>query len=168
MMIHVKNSRWFCVKVLIILFITHFSLLTSSAQQRFSPEKYQADLEQFITQEANLTSQEAAAFFPLLREMQEKQRAIYNQMQAEARVKPADEKACKRAIQKRDEMELELKRIQQTYHNKFLAVLSASKVFDVIRAEERFNRRMFRNWGMGRGPQGPQGHRQHQGASGKK
>jgi hypothetical protein len=130
--------------------------VTAAAQSKgkFSPEKYQAELEQFITSEAGLSAQEAADFFPLLREMQEKQRAIYNQLKAAARTKPADENGCKKAIQKRDQMELELKSIQQMYHNKFLGVLPASKVLGAIMAEERFNRKMFRNWGMGRGPQG--------------
>ena len=53
-------------------------------------------------------------------------------------------------MQKRDEVELELKKIQQTYHNKFFTVISASKVFDVLRAEDRFHRRAFTNWGQGR------------------
>jgi len=125
------------------------------SQQKFSPEKYQADMEQYLAKEAGLTPQEAAAFFPLLREMQKKQRAIYNQMMAESKIKPADEKACKKVIQKRDQVELELKSIQQTYHNKFLSVLPASKVFDVIKAEDQFHRGLLRNWG--RNPMGTMG-----------
>ena len=121
-------------------------------QQKFSPEKYQADMEQFIAKAAGLTPQESAAFFPLLREMQNKQRALYNQMMAESKIKPADEKACKKVIQKRDQVELELKSIQQTYHNKFFSVLPASKVFDVIKAEDQYHRGLLRN--MGRNPMG--------------
>ena len=121
-------------------------------QQRFSPEKFQADMEQYIAKEAGLTPREAAAFFPMFREMQKKQRALYNQMMAESKIKPADEKACKKVIQKRDQVELELKSIQQTYHNKFLSVLPASKVFDVIKAEDQYHRGLFRNWG--RNPMG--------------
>ena len=121
-------------------------------QQRFSPEKYQADLEQYITKEACLTPQEASAFFPLFREMQKKQRALYTKMREDVRIKPTDEAACKKMIQKRDQVELELKSIQQTYHNKFFGVLSPSKVFDVIRAEDTYHRGLLRN--MGRGPMG--------------
>ena len=61
-------------------------------------------------------------------------------------LKPADEAECKKVVQKRDIYELELKTIQQTYHNKFFTVLPASKVYDVIIAEDRFHRRAFRNW----------------------
>ena len=121
-------------------------------QQRFSPEKYQADLEQYITKEACLTPQEASAFFPLFREMQKKQRALYNKMREDVRIKPTDEAACKKMIQKRDQVELELKSIQQTYHNKFFGVMPASKVFDVIKAEDNYHRGLLRN--MGRGPVG--------------
>ena len=124
-------------------------------QQRFSPEKYQADLEQYITKEACLTPQEAAAFFPMFREMQKKQRALYNKMREDVRIKPTDEAACKKMIQKHDQVELELKSIQQTYHNKFFSVMPASKVFDVIKAEDQFHRGLLRNMGgMGRGPMG--------------
>jgi hypothetical protein len=152
------------MRVMIVLFALNLCIYTSSAQQKFSPEKYQADVEEFITKEADLNKNEAAAFFPLLREMQEKQRAIFKQLRTEGTSKPADENAYKKAIQKRDQMELELKNIQQTYHNKFLGVLPASKAYKAILAEDRFNRRMFRNWGMGR----PKGHRPQKANSEKK
>jgi len=142
------------MRVMIVFFALNLCIHTSSAQQKFSPEKYQADVEEFITKEADLNKNEAAAFFPLLREMQDKQRVIFKQLRAEGKSKPADENAYRKAIQKRDQMELELKNIQQTYHNKFLSVLPASKVYKAILAEERFNRRMFRNWGKGKGHMG--------------
>ena len=117
-------------------------------QQKFSPEKFQAALEQFITSEAGLTTEESAKFFPLYREMQKKQRAVYNQMRELFNV-PSDEASSKRAIQRRDQLEMELKSIQQTYHNKFLKVVSATKVYKSIIAEDQFHRRAFRNWGQG-------------------
>ena len=73
-------------------------------------------------------------------------------MRASGKIKPADEAECRKAIQKRDELELELKNIQQSYHNRFFTVLPASKVFDVIKAEDRFHRKTFRNWGNGKHP----------------
>ena len=58
------------------------------------------------------------------------------------------EAAIKQAVQKRDELELEQKVILQTYHNKFFKVIPASKVYDVIIAENRFHRFAIRNWGQ--------------------
>jgi len=120
---------------------------------RFSPERFQAALEQFITKEACLTPQEAAKFFPIYKEMQAKQRAIFELQRKLAKVKPTDEKGCEKAIRQRDEYDLELKRIQQTYHNKFLSVISASKLYDVLKAEDRFHRQMLRGWNFGHGSQ---------------
>lgn len=118
-------------------------------QQKFSPEKFQADLEQCITNEAGLTTEEAAKFFPLYREMRQKQRKVYKQMHELFKL-PKDEASCKRAIQRRDQLEIELRQIAQTYHNKFLRVIPASKVLATIAAEDKFHRRAFRNWGKHR------------------
>ena len=143
-------------KVLISMMFLLTGVLVSLADepqnttpQKFSPEKFQAEMEQFITQQAHLTADEAAKFFPIYREMQQKQRAVFAKMREEGRVKPTDDASCKKLVQKHDEVELELKKIQQTYHNKFFTVLSPSKVFDVLRAEEKFHRQAFRNMGQG-------------------
>lgn len=125
----------------------------NSQPQRFSPEKFQADLEQYITKEACLTPQEAAKLFPVYREMQSKQRSVFERQRKLGWVKPADEKGCEKAIKQRDELDLELKRIQQTYHHKFLSIISASKLYDVINAEDRFHRQMLRGgWNRGWNP----------------
>ena len=129
----------------VILFSMLLTLMVSAQdQKKFSPEKFQAALEQFMTTEANLTADEAAKFFPIYREMQSKQRAVYKQMKELGKNKPADEKACRKAVEKRDELELEQRRIAQSYHVKFFEVLPASKVYDVIKAENRFHRRALR------------------------
>lgn len=119
-----------------------------SAQEtkKFSPEKFQADLEDFIAKEACLSPQQASAFFPIYREMQKKQRVIYEKMRRLWKIKPADEAGCRKAISERDAMDLELKQMQQIYHERFFMALPASKVYDVIKAEERFHRRMMKGW----------------------
>ena len=122
---------------------------SAEEQQKFSPEKFQADLEQYITTEAGLTNEEAAKFFPLYREMQQKQRVVYNKIHELFKL-PHDEASCKRAIQRRDQLEIELKQIAQTYHNKFLRVIPASKVIGTIVAEDKFHRRAFRKFGQQR------------------
>ena len=111
--------------VLMMMFVLG---VNAEEQQKFSPEKFQADLEQFITNEAGFTTEEAAKFFPLYREMQQKQRAVYNKMR-ELFKAPSDEASSKRAIQRRDQYEIELRSIQQTYHNNFsLYIFFAQKL----------------------------------------
>ena len=138
-------------KLLVFAVLMLMVVLGASAeeQQKFSPEKFQADLEQYITTEAGLTNEEAAKFFPLYREMQQKQRVVYNKIHELFKL-PHDEASCKRAIQRRDQLEIELKQIAQTYHNKFLRVIPASKVIGTIVAEDKFHRRAFRKFGQQR------------------
>ncbi len=139
------------IKLLVFAVLMFVVALGASAeeQQKFSPEKFQADLEQYITNEAGLTNEEAAKFFPLYREMQQKQRVVYNKIHELFKL-PHDEASCKRAIQRRDQLEIELKQIAQTYHNKFLRVIPASKVIGTIVAEDKFHRRAFRKFGQQR------------------
>lgn len=133
------------MKRISLFFLFLLAILFVHAQERkFSPEKFDAELQQFIVQEAHLTPQEAACFFPVYKEMHNKQRVLYDRMRQMGRIKPQDEKGCLKAIQERDNIDVELKRIQQTYHNKFLDILPASKVYDVIQAEDLFHRRMLR------------------------
>ena len=138
-------------KLLVFAVLMFVVALGASAeeQQKFSPEKFQADLEQYITTEAGLTTEEAGKFFPLYREMQQKQRVVYNKMHELFKL-PHDEASCKRAVQRRDQLEIELKQIAQTYHNKSLRVLPASKVIGTIIAEDKFHRRAFRKLGQQR------------------
>jgi len=135
-------------------------------QQRFSPEKFDAALQEFITQEAHLTPQEAAAFFPIYNEMLQKQRVLFNRQRENAKNKPQGEEACRKAIEESDQIDVELKRIQQEYHKRFFEILPASKVYDILMAELRFHHRMMRNWGRDtqgapqqRFPQHRQGHK---------
>ena len=115
------------MKKLTIVFITLFMTLGIIAhehqqQQKFSPEKFQADLEQFITKEACLTPQEAAKFFPIYREMQGKLRVIYDLQRKLGKVKPADEKGCEQAIRQRDEYDWSLSGYNKHIITSFLAL----------------------------------------------
>jgi hypothetical protein len=137
-------------KILISMMCLLLGVVAQAQEARkFSPEKFQAEMEQFITKEAGLTAEEAAKFFPLYREMLQKQRAIFEKVRKEGFTKPVDDATCRKLVERRDACELEQKKIQQTYHQKFFSVISPSKVFDVLIAEERFHRRAFRNWGQG-------------------
>lgn len=145
-------KRTFILTIMLALCATglYSQLGQQGQQQRFSPERFDAELQQFITDEAHLTAEEATRFFPVFKEMKQKQRQLFNRQREQSRVKPQDEAGCMNAIKERDEIELQLKHVQQTYHNKFLEILPASKVYDIINAEDRFHRRMMRNWGQHR------------------
>ena len=132
-----------------LLVLALFVLSASAQEKKFSPEQFDAELQQFITVEAKLTPDEATKFFPLYWEMQKKQRALYAKQQLIAKEKPADDKGCRQVIKDRDEIDLELKRVQLNYHNKFMNVLSPGKVYDILSAEYKFHRHKMKQWRNG-------------------
>ena len=142
------------MKKVLLLFILLMSLTQASAQfgnmPKFDPQQFQANMEQFITTEAALSPKQAEAFFPVYREMQKKQRVLFDQQR---RLRAG----CRDAIQKSDDCELQLKEIQLQYHKKFMKILPASKVYDVLRAEEKFHRQIFGMNRFGRGGRGRMG-----------
>lgn len=126
-----------------------FLLLTASSQsrdKRLSKEYYQAQLAQFIIQEAQFTAKEAADFRVIFKEMQNKQRKTFEAMKDIWHKPGRGEKECAEAIRQKDKMDIELKNLQQQYHNKLLKVMPASKVFKAIIAEDKFHRQMLRKW----------------------
>ena len=105
-----------------------------------------AELEKFIAAEADLTQQECNKLFPVMREMYSKQRVYFDKMKNQNKKCPQTEDECREAVKMRDKIDLDIKKLQQTYHNKMLNVVSARKVMKVILAEDRFHRRMLKKW----------------------
>ena len=136
------------MKKILVIFIAmallHVSEADAQGPRPFDPAKFQADLEQFITMEAALTPQESADFFPLYREMRKKQMVFFDDDRRFKHVDLTDDKACEEVIRRHDSNDIKMKEIQQEYHNKFLRILPAGKVFRIIRAEDRFHRQMFK------------------------
>lgn len=146
MLIFLMNKLKHASLWLVILLFTMVTLpLSAQGPMKFNPAKFKADLQQFITIEACLTPHEAAAFFPLYDEMNNKQRVLYDKIRELKRMKPADEERCKKAIIEIDQLEIEIKQLQSNYHARFLGILPASKLYDVIKAESKFHRQAMRN-----------------------
>ncbi|MBO4820053.1 MAG: hypothetical protein J5548_01120 [Prevotella sp.] len=138
-------SRFIKIQLLMMLLAVASLNVAAQGHNRFNPAKFKADLERFITVEACLTPREAAAFFPLYDEMNNKQRVLYDKMRELRRMKPIDEERCKKVIAEIDQLEIEIKQLQSNYHARFLSIISASKLFDVIKAESKFHRQAMRN-----------------------
>ncbi len=130
-----------------LLLLMSFVFLGVNAQEKkFNPEKFDAEMENFITDKAHLTQQEAAKLFPIFNEMHKKQRCVYKRMRALGLSKPTDEAGCAEAIKVRDKCNLELKQLEKCYHQKMLEVISASKLYEVIKAETYFYRKQMKGW----------------------
>lgn len=135
-----KHRRY----IIVLLVLLCSVVVMAQEPKKFDPVQFEADLEQFVATEARLTPTESATFFPLYREMRKKQMAYFGYHRRWHIVDESDDKACAEAIRRLDSNDLEIKRLQQLYHEKFLHILPASKVFRIIKAEEKFHRQQFK------------------------
>lgn len=111
-----------------------------------SPHDYQKALIDFIVKEADLNSQEQAIFLPLFKDFGSKKRTLFDKRKNLGSKKPQSEKECREVIQQQDKCDLEIKKIEQQYHNKVLEKIPANKVYDILKAEDRFHRKMLKRW----------------------
>lgn len=133
-------------RLLFLLIVVMCSMaVNADPDSNFDPRQYRVALRQFIVARAGLTPQEATKFFKLYDEMKEKQRGYFRKIGQSMRCRPMTDDECARIIKERDRYELEMKRLQQTYDLKYLKVVPASKLYEIIKAEEEFNRTAFKN-----------------------
>lgn len=131
-------------KKIILLVTTFLYMLSANAQGKFDPKKFTEGLHQYITTEAGLTQQEAARFFPIYEEMKSKQRVLFMQLRSIHRSKPSSEREARGAITRADQIEVDLKALERSYHAKMLKAVSALKLSKVLKAERKFHKQTFR------------------------
>ncbi len=118
------------------------------AKRLFNPEKFEIELEKHILKEVGLTQTEKTNLLSIYREMRKKQIKIMDAYKNIRSKQPATEKEWETKLKLRDANEIELKKLQQVYHNKMLKVIPASKVMKLIKAEGEFHREYFRKMQM--------------------
>ena len=128
--------------VVLLLMLT----MTLPARERndFDPKKYRAELKEYVVKEAQLTPAEAEKFFTLYDAMRGEERKVFRKIKEIRKERPVTDDDCRKAIVDIDEHEMQLKRIQQQYHQKMLKVLPPSKVMRSLFHAEKFDRSKFR------------------------
>lgn len=125
-----------------ILYILMLFLFTSYAHaqkdMKFDPEKFNQEQEAYIIKEARLNPQEVKLFLPVFRELKQKQRSIYTEIRKCIKPRLQNDKEAEKLITKRDQLEMQMKKLQSSYHSKLCKILPATKVYYCIQAEERF------------------------------
>ncbi len=116
--------------------------------KKFSPEQYYKHMEEYISKSVDLTDNEKTKFFPLFKEMLEAQRKIVEQDREVMRsFKEAKTEAeFENIIDKTTSLQVENKKIEQTYYKKFAKVLTWEKICKVRMAQTRFNMRALRKF----------------------
>ena len=110
-------------------------------------EEFRKGYQEFITQQAQLTEKEAAAFFPIYNECQKKKTELNNQMwklRRESLGKELSEAEYQRLLEETAKLRIQADELEKSYLPQYHEVLSYKKIFDVQEAESRFYREMLK------------------------
>ncbi|WP_299385458.1 sensor of ECF-type sigma factor [uncultured Lacinutrix sp.] len=142
------------MKTLKLLFIPLFALLFSinSHAQKPDKEKIKALKIAHITEQLDLTTKEAQAFWPIYNandEARHKLRDNYAKNKTEELCKPGSkitEAEAKDLLNKIYEIEESKYKIEKKYYNDLSAILSSKKILTLINAERTFRYKMIKEF----------------------
>jgi hypothetical protein len=115
--------------------------------QPCSMEEFRTKQEAFLTEQAELTQDEAARFFPLYFELQDKKKALNDAAFAKARKGKdgnATEKDYEDILDELAQARLACDRLDVEYLGRFKQILSAKKLYFLQRAEMKFHRDLIK------------------------
>ena len=140
-------------KILFASLLLLLTAVTASAQERpmnkphFSPEEFQAKQKAYITEKADLTDQEAKAFFPLFFELQKKKFELERNVRKEFKKERGEqmtEEECRDFVYKMADTKIEIAKLEREYTDKYLQVLPPCKLRRVQHAEGMFQRDLMK------------------------
>lgn len=133
--------------ILLITFSSVTSLFASHPQERISPEEFRIRQQAFITERAGLTKDEAAKFFPMYYELQDKKKQLNDeawQLIRKGRNPKTTEAQYDEIIESVFDARIEIDQLDKTYFKKFRKFLSAQKIYKVQHAELKFHRELLK------------------------
>ncbi len=116
-------------------------------KDKFHPTEFIQQLEDFITKEANLTTEEAQAFFPKFHEMKKKQREIQKKIKRCSRrieKEQLSEEECNAILNEITNFNKQEAEIQSKAYQEWKKILSSSKILKVLNADHKFGKQVFR------------------------
>ena len=120
----------------------------SGGARGFNKQEFRQRVENYITKEANLTQEEAKAFFPIYNEYKDKQRQIHMSINKLKKNTPNsnDEKAYEKCLMEMAELNAEMAGLDSVYYKKICKAISAQKFFKILNIEDRMHRKMLQNY----------------------
>ena len=140
------------MKKLIVLFIVMCSFIPLSwamdgCNQHLSPDEFRAKQKAYITEKAGLTKEEAAKFFPVYFELQDRKKQLNDEawnLLRKGRDEKTTEAQYNEILEGVYDARIATNRLEKTYYEKFKKILSNKKIYLVQRAEMRFNRELLK------------------------
>lgn len=138
--------------VAVVCMVTWAQPGMQNGQPRFDPQKFQQMVEASLAKVADLTSEEAKAFFPQYNEMRERQRKMGVQIYELKKNTKSDTKSCSESILKINQLKVEMAEVERDFYKRIIKVVPADKVYKIIKAEDDFHRRMVQGQRSNRRP----------------
>ncbi|SNR15272.1 hypothetical protein [Tenacibaculum jejuense] len=147
------------MKKTILFLIVTFVVFTTYAQRPDKSKIMRAKKIAFITENLDLSEQEAEKFWPLYNKFDKAKRKLYKQEKEEIRNKirsaggldNVSEDEAKRYLKLFHKIKASHEEIKASFHNDLLVFLSAKKVLKLEILEHRFNKNMIKRFKERRG-----------------
>lgn len=152
------------MKRLILIVFAVMGLVCSSfatdrvEQQRLSQQEFKEKQQAYITKAADLTTDEAEKFFPLYFELQDKKKALNDdiwKLMREGKKETTTESRFGEIVDKVYDIRVSIDKLDKSYTQKFRKILSNKKIYKVQDAEVCFRRDMLKGMSHNR-PAKPQ------------
>ena len=132
----------------LVILLTIFAMcLTNTVAQNKGPEILRKEFQKFVIEQAKLTEKEAAEFFPIYNECQQKKQTLNSRiwkLRKDAIGKQLTEKEYQYILEEIAKLKIQIDELDKTYLELYHKVLSYKKIFDVQGAESRFHREVLR------------------------
>lgn len=154
------NYRNMSIKILFIALLSLFISMTTSAQDGLIKERFREKKEQikslkiaFITNELNLTPEEATKFWPLFNAFEDKQQEIrkqklkgYFDRSDNKMLDKLSEKEASSMLSQMESAEDELFQLKKKFVSNLKAILPATKILKLKKAEEQFSKKLLQQY----------------------
>ena len=108
------------------------------------PEEFKAKMEAFITDKADLTSEEAEKALPLFHAMKEEQRNLNHKIhKLKKQLNEGKETDYGEALRTMTSLNVEAAKIEESYYKKMCKVISPKKAYGIKMADDAFHRQML-------------------------
>ncbi len=130
-------------------------------RNRISKEEFRNQVQDFITKNAELTEEEAKAFFSIFNEYKDKQMGIHKSIRLLKKEppQPADEDDYQESVMKIAQFNCELAELDVVYYKKLCKAVSARKFFKILSLEDQMHRNILRNYNGRQNKRGGNGNR---------
>ncbi len=139
-------KKWI-ILVLLMVGLVPLTWAEDGTNQHLSKDEFRAKQKTFITEKAGLTKEEAAKFFPLYFELQDKKKELNDEgweLIKKGRKDELSEAEYAEILEGVFDSRIASDKLEKAYLDKYKKILTYKKIYLVQRAEMRFHRELLK------------------------